>query len=192
MSSTRERILDAAEDILRTRGVVRATTKEIAQATGVSEPTLYKYFGDKERLLLAVLEERVPGPSRVAVRPGEGDVETNLTELAHAALDFYQQSIPMLGALLADPERMAAHRIAMSRHGGGPEKPVAGFAAYLKAEQDLGRVAAHADPRASAALLVGACFQEAFLRHYAHGAGAEPAPRSHAAALARAVVGPLC
>src|SRR5262245_44804081 len=133
--STRERILDAAAEILHTRGVLRATTKEIAQATGVSEPTLYKYFGDKERLLLAVLEERAPGLSRVSVRPGEGDVEANLADLAHAVLDFYQRSIPMLGALLADPQRMAAHRVAMSRHGGGPEHAAAAFAAYLRAEQ---------------------------------------------------------
>ncbi|MEU2393400.1 TetR/AcrR family transcriptional regulator [Streptomyces sp. NPDC007369] len=189
--STRERILDAAAGILRTRGVVHATTKEIAQAAGVSEPTLYKYFGDKERLLLAVLQERVPGPSRVPIRPGEGDVEQNLAELAHAALDFYRASIPMLGALLADPQRMAVHREAMSRHGGGPEKAVVAFAAYLHAEQALGRVGEHADPDAAAALLVGACFQEAFLRYYAQGPAAEAAPRSRAKALARAVVGPL-
>ncbi|MDA0564731.1 TetR/AcrR family transcriptional regulator [Streptomonospora sp. S1-112] len=189
--STRERILDAAAEVLRTRGVLHATTKELAQAAGVSEPTLYKYFGDKERLLLAVLQERVPGLSRVAVRPGEGGVEENLAELAHAALDFYQRSIPMLGALLADPRRMAAHRAAMGRHGGGPEKAVAGFAGYLRAERDLGRVSADADPDASAALLVGACFQEAFLRYYAHGPDAEPAPRSRAEALARAVARPL-
>ncbi|MFF7098329.1 TetR/AcrR family transcriptional regulator [Streptomyces rubradiris] len=189
--STRERILDAAADILRTRGVVHATTKEIAQATGVSEPTLYKYFGDKERLLLAVLEERVPGLSRISVRPGEGDIEKNLADLAHAVLDFYQRSIPMLGALLADPERMATHRVAMSRHGGGPEKAVAGFAAYLRAEQDLGRISGDADPDSSAALLIGACFQEAFLRYYAQGTDADAAPRSRAEALARAVVRPL-
>ncbi|MGW6915605.1 TetR/AcrR family transcriptional regulator [Kitasatospora sp. NPDC054939] len=189
--STRERILDAAAEILRTRGVAQATTKEIAQASKVSEPTLYKYFGDKERLLLAVLEERVPGLSRVSVRPGAGEVEDNLAELAHAVLDFYQASIPMLGALLADPQRMATHRVAMSRHGGGPEKAVAGFAAYLRAEQELGRVAPDADPAASASLLIGACFQEAFLRYYAEGPGAAAAPRACAAALARAVVRPL-
>ncbi|WP_189863789.1 TetR/AcrR family transcriptional regulator [Streptomyces poonensis] len=189
--STRERILDAAADILRTRGVAHATTKEIAQATGVSEPTLYKYFPDKERLLLAVLEERVPGLSQVTVRPGEGDVEENLTELAHAALTFYQRSIPMLGALLADPRRMAAHREAMSRHGAGPDRAVAGFAAYLSAERDLGRIAEDADPEAAAALLIGACFQEAFLRYYAEGRDAAAAPRARAEALARAVVRPL-
>ena len=188
---TRERILDAAAELLRTRGVAHATTKEIALASEVSEPTLYKYFGDKERLLLAVLEERLPGPSRVPVRPGEGDVEDNLAELAHAVLDFYQRSIPMLAALLADPRRMAAHRVAMDRHGGGPEKAATPFAAYLRAEQALGRVAADADPDAAASLLVGACFQEAFLRYYAEGPDAAGAPRSHAEALARAVVRPL-
>ncbi|MGW2324700.1 TetR/AcrR family transcriptional regulator C-terminal domain-containing protein [Streptomyces sp. NPDC001700] len=86
---------------------------------------------------------------------------------------------------------MAAHRVAMSRHGGGPEKAVSGFAAYLRAEQGLGRIATDADPDAAAALLVGACFQEAFLRYYAQGTDAEAAPRAHAEALARAVVRPL-
>lgn len=167
--STRERILDAAADILRTRGVVHATTKEIAQATGVSEPTLYKYFGDKERLLLAVLRERVPGPARLDIRPGAGAVRDNLAGLTQAALDFYRRTIPMLGALLADPQRMAAHRVVMDELGAGPDKAVAGFAAYLHAEQALGRIAAHADPEATAAVLIGACFHEAFLDHYTGG-----------------------
>lgn len=189
--STRERILDAAEQILRTRGVALATTKEIAQTSKVSEPTLYKYFDDKERLLLAVLQERLPGLSRVSVRPGEGDVEDNLTDLVHAVLDFYQQSIPMLGALLADPQRMAAHREAMARHGAGPDKAVAIFANYLRAEQAIGRINPDADPDAAASLLIGACFHEAFLRYYTQGAAATAAPRASAEALARAVVRPL-
>lgn len=189
--STRERILDAAERILRTRGVALATTKEIAQASKVSEPTLYKYFADKEHLLLAVLRERLPGLSRVSVRPGEGNVEDNLADLAHAVLAFYQQSIPMLGALLADPQRMAAHREAMNRHGGGPDKAVAVFATYLRAEQALHRIKPDADPDATASLLIGACFHEAFLRYYAHGPTAAAAPRTSAEALARAIVRPL-
>lgn len=187
--STRERILDAAADILRTRGVVHATTKEIAQHTGVSEPTLYKYFGDKERLLLAVLRERLPGPARAGVAPGEGELTGNLTELACAALDFYRQSIPMLGALLADPRRMAAHRAAMAEHGAGPEQAVGAFAAYLAAERELGRIAA--DPDAAAALLVGACFQEAFLDYYSGGTYSTASSRETAAGLVRALVRPL-
>jgi len=60
-----------------------------------------------------------------------------------------------------------------------------------RAEQDAGRVRREADPAAAAALLVGACFQEAFLRYYAHGPGAEAAPRDRAESLARTVVEPL-
>ncbi|GGL42962.1 TetR/AcrR family transcriptional regulator [Nocardia jinanensis] len=189
--STRERILDAAADILRTRGVVHATTKEIAHATGVSEPTLYKYFGDKERLLLAVLRERLPGPARVGVVPGDGDVAANLTELARAALDFYRQSIPMLGALLADPRRMAAHRAVMGEHGAGPEKAVGAFAAYLTAERELGRIAADTAPDDIASLLVGACFHEAFLDYYSGAADGPADSRDTAAGLVRALVRPL-
>ncbi|MEV3962754.1 TetR/AcrR family transcriptional regulator [Nocardia sp. NPDC050193] len=189
--STRERILDAAADILRTRGVVHATTKEIAQHAGVSEPTLYKYFGDKEKLLLAVLRERLPGPARAAVTPGEGELAGNLTELACAALDFYRQAIPMLGALLADPRRMAAHRAAMAEYGAGPEKAVGAFAAYLAAERDLGRIAADTDPDAVAALLIGACFHEAFLDHYSGGMYSTYSSRETAAGLVRALMRPL-
>lgn len=189
--STRERILDAAADILRSRGVVHATTKEIAHATGVSEPTLYKYFGDKEKLLLAVLRERLPGPSRVGIVPGEGEVARNLVELARAALDFYRESIPMLGALLADPRRMAAHRAAMGEHGAGPDKAVAGFAAYLTAEQELGRISTRADPAAVASLLVGACFHEAFLVYYSGAVDSPAAARDTAEGLVGALVCPL-
>lgn len=188
---TRERILDAAAEILRTRGVVHATTKEIAHATGVSEPTLYKYFGDKEQLLLAVLRERLPGPARAGVVPGDGDVAANLTELARAALDFYRQSIPMLGALLADPRRMAAHRAVMGEHGAGPEKAAGAFSAYLTAERELGRIAADTAPDYIASLLVGACFHEAFLDYYSGATDSSADLRDTAAGLVRALVRPL-
>ncbi len=183
--STRERILDAAAEILRERGVVRATTKEIAKAAGLSEAALYKHFGDKEELLLHVLKERLPGVARLDLRPGEGDIEANLAKMARAALDFYRESWPMMGPLTADPQRLATHRESMSRHGAGPEQAVAVFAAYLRAERDLGRIAADADPEAAASLLIGACFQQAFLRYYAEGPQAPAAPRSTARALAR-------
>ncbi|MEV5649470.1 hypothetical protein AB0L57_14580 [Nocardia sp. NPDC052254] len=58
-------------------------------------------------------------------------------------------------------------------------------------EQALGRLAPGANPEAAAALLIGGCFHEAFLRYYAAGADAEVAPRGHAEMLARAAVAPL-
>ena len=40
--STRDRMLDAAAHVMHTRGLSRATTKEIAKAAGYSEAALYK------------------------------------------------------------------------------------------------------------------------------------------------------
>jgi AcrR family transcriptional regulator len=184
---TRERILDAAAELMRTRGVVRTTTKEIAKAAGFSEATLYKHFRDKEEILLVVLRERMPGDGGVPVRPGEDSVGKNLFRLARSALDFYRETFPMLGSLLSEPALMAAHRTSLSKYSAGPQHAVGRVAAYLRAEQDRGRIPADADPDAAASLLVGACFQQAFFLYYAGGPSAPPAPDETATALARTV-----
>lgn len=188
---TRDRILDAAADIMRQRGVVSATTKEIAKAAGYSEAALYKHFSDKEDLILNVLRYRMPGPVAGFPQPGEGTVEENLAVIARGALVFYQGSLPLLGSLIAHPDRMAAHRDSMRRHQGGPGQAIIAIAGYLRAEQDLGRVDKDADVEAAAALLDGACFHQAFLRYYEGGPDAEPAPDDLAHKLARTVARPL-
>ncbi|HEV7931662.1 MAG TPA: helix-turn-helix domain-containing protein [Actinomadura sp.] len=187
MLTTRDRILDAAAEIMRTRGIVRATTREIARVAGFSEATLYKHFRDKEELLLHVLQERLPSFTGFTDRPGEGTVEDNLLQVARGALAFYHRTFPMLGSVLAEPRFMAAHRESLRKYDAGPERPIARLSAYLKAEQELGRVSAGADPDAAAALLLGACFQQAFLRHYAEGPEVGQVPESTAVALARTI-----
>ncbi|MFX0575800.1 TetR/AcrR family transcriptional regulator [Nocardia nepalensis] len=182
---TRDQILDAAAEIMRKRGVVEATTKEIAKAAGYSEAALYKHFSDKEDLILNVLQHRMPGPAATRPEPGSATVEANLTAFARAALTFYQQSLPLLGGLLAQPKRMAAHRDSMRRHGGGPGHAIAGIAGYLRAEQQLGRIDLEADVDTAAALLDGTCFHQAFLRFYEAGPDATAAPDELARSLAR-------
>ena len=44
LAATRERALDAALDILRTRGVLAVTHSSISAATGVSRSTLYRHW----------------------------------------------------------------------------------------------------------------------------------------------------
>ena len=181
---TRDRILDAAAELMRTRGVVRTTTKEIAKAAGFSEAALYKHFRDKDELLLRVLRERMPGFPRLRIEAGTGTVADNLTALVRGALDFYRQAFPMLGPMLSEPQLMASHRESLRKYGAGPRHPVDRVAGYLRAERDLGRVAADADPDAAATLLLGGCFQQAFLRYYAEGLDAPAAPDETVTALA--------
>ena len=53
---TRQRILDAALKAFGEASFIAVTTRRIAQAAGVSLPTLQYYFGDKEGLYRACAE----------------------------------------------------------------------------------------------------------------------------------------
>ncbi len=53
--SKRERILRAALEVCRVRGVAAATMDEVAARAGVSKGTLYRFFESKEDLFLAAL-----------------------------------------------------------------------------------------------------------------------------------------
>jgi len=170
MSQTREAILDAALRVIRERGLARATTKEIAKAAGFSEAALYKHFADKSEIFLGVLQERSPGfqplHKALAAPPGSATVTGNLTEIAAAALAFYSDNFPVFGSIFAEPTIFDAHRLRLRQLGAGPHKVNDALAGYLRGEQDLGRVHVGADVAAAADLLLGACFQQAFLTHF--------------------------
>jgi AcrR family transcriptional regulator len=167
---TRDRILDAAAHVMRTRGLARATTKEIARAAGYSEPTLYKHFTDKPDLFLAVLHERMPSFSSfmkvLAAEEVPGTLRDWLDATARAAIAFYEESFPVSASMFSEPDLLAAHRAGAVRSGGGPQRPIEAVAGYLRAEQQRGRVRPEADCDAAAAMLIGACFQYAFIRSF--------------------------
>jgi AcrR family transcriptional regulator len=174
--STRDRIVDAAAEVMRTRGLARATTKEIAKAAGYSEATLYKHFDNKSELFLSVLGERVPGGmmpllTELREQAGDGDPRRALTEVALAAVEFYVQTFPMAASLFSEPTLLAAHRQVLAERDTGPHMPNRALAEYLRAERDHGRLPADIDPDAVASLLLGACMQHAFLAHFGHQPG---------------------
>jgi AcrR family transcriptional regulator len=167
---TREKIVEAAERVMRERGLARTTTKEIARAAGYSEGTLYKHFENKEDLFLAVLAERLPSfvvlVEELPARVGRGTVRETLEEVARNALAYYGEIVPMAASIFSEPGLLARHREALRKRGAGPRMVNEALAAYLDAEQRLGRVREDADPEAAAAMLLGACYQRAFFRSY--------------------------
>ncbi|MGW7365647.1 TetR/AcrR family transcriptional regulator [Streptomyces sp. NPDC054841] len=189
---TRERILDAAHELMLSVGLARATTKAIAASAGCSEAALYKYFASKEELFVSVLRERLPQLApllrRLVTDPGERTVEENLTEIARQATLFYAQSFPIGASLYAETKLKARHDAAMREMGTGPHLPIESLDAYLRAERDAGRIDPGADTFAAASLLLGACAQRAFA--YDATAGKQP-PQSvdeFAATLARTLL----
>ncbi|HEY9880905.1 MAG TPA: TetR/AcrR family transcriptional regulator [Leptolyngbyaceae cyanobacterium] len=55
--TTRQRLIQTALQLFAQQGVTETTTRQIADVTGVNEVTLFRHFGSKHGLLLAVLEE---------------------------------------------------------------------------------------------------------------------------------------
>ena len=186
--STRDRILDAAADVMTRLGLVRTTTKEIARAAGCSEALLYKHFRDKEEIFLGVLKERLPNLTATLAdlpgRAGTGSVRDRLVEVVELAVRFYQGGLAIGSSMLGDPVLVRRQQEWLLSRGTGPHQANEMLAGYLRAEQATGRVAAGADPDAAAALLLGACYQRAFLVRLV----GEEAPRPPAAEFAQGVV----
>jgi AcrR family transcriptional regulator len=165
VSSTRERILDAAATVLVERGLVGATTRELARAAGCSEALLYKHFADKQELFLAVLTERMPGIELPAASD-RTDLPSSLATLVTALLAFFTRTFPMAASIYGAPELLAEHRDGVRTRGYGPEGTVPLVAGLLAEEQAAGRIRADADLEAAARLLVGLAFHRAFLAAY--------------------------
>jgi AcrR family transcriptional regulator len=55
--STRQRLVQAALQLFAGQGVTETTTRQIAELAAVNEVTLFRQFGSKHGLLLAVIEE---------------------------------------------------------------------------------------------------------------------------------------
>lgn len=90
---TYEAILDAAAQILRTRGENCLTTNHIAERAGVSVGTLYQYFKNKDMILLRLSDREV---LRLRERIGDvlGDagaepLETSTRRLVRSLIQFF-------------------------------------------------------------------------------------------------------
>ncbi|MDI1448609.1 TetR/AcrR family transcriptional regulator [Polyangium sp. 6x1] len=55
--ATRRAILDAAAELLAEAGAERLSIREVCARAGVTAPTVYHHFGDKDGLVLKVLED---------------------------------------------------------------------------------------------------------------------------------------
>ena len=164
----RETILDAAWRVIRERGLAQTRTSHIAHAADCAEGSIYRYFANKSELVRAVMHSRLRAMitlvADLPARAGSATVQENLLEIADAALAFYREGAPLLGGLLGDTELLATEREFLSTHGRGPHAVAANLAAYLQAEQDLGRVRRDADVEVAARLLLASCLGESFFR----------------------------
>lgn len=169
-TGVRAALLAAAERLIREKGARGLTTREIAREAGCSDSALYVHFEDKAHLMASLCERWVPD-LRSALGSlidcvGAATVEEHLRDIALVALRVYREMMPSTFAIAGDPELLTYHRAALRNAGRGPRLAVQGIAAYIGAEQRLGRVRHDADSTMAANVLLGSCWQRAALGHY--------------------------
>jgi AcrR family transcriptional regulator len=157
---TRRNLLEAADRALRARGLMGASTREIAREAGVADGTLYVHFHDRIDLFIALIQEHLPPYieplKRLKNRVGRRTVRANLAEVFEGALTWYEQMFPIFGALTADRDLCEALRRRLAERDEGPHLAIQALEQYLQAEQKLGRVNDKCDLRAAVLMLYGA------------------------------------
>ena len=114
---TRRRILEAATDDFSTRGLGGARISDIAERAGVNKRMLYHYYGDKDGLFLAVLEESY---ARLRERERALDLDhlpaaTAMRRLVETTWDHYLKHPEFLRLLNSENMHRARHLKRSSR-----------------------------------------------------------------------------
>lgn len=105
-NSTRQRLLSAALELFTTLGITETTTKAVAELAQVNEVTLFRQFGNKHGLLLAVLEESLVwkelGESLKVQVARVGSVSQAIKDYANDRLDALEQAPGLLLSLVGE------------------------------------------------------------------------------------------
>jgi AcrR family transcriptional regulator len=172
----RRRIIDAADALIREHGLAGATTREIARAAGCAEGSIYVHFEDKIDLVIAVVVEREPffeDLLELPAKAGEDTLEGNLVPWAEELLQLLRENQPIFLALMSDRHVFARFKERLRERQTGIFAVIQAAAAYVRSEQELGRVDARIQPAVVASILIGACRDHIFAGSLS---AAEPAP----------------
>lgn len=192
----KERLLAATERLLSLRGLGCVSTRDIARAANVAEGALYHHFGDKAELILAVVLNQLGDFPEVLhslpLQVGQDTVQKNLEHVLESAFAFHHRITPLVCSLFADQELLVKVRGMMNERSMGPGRSALAIAAYLRAEQQLGRVAASAVPETVAELMMAVSFNTALCDQFFCGSSdAKGTPRQRLREAVRALMNGL-
>jgi AcrR family transcriptional regulator len=134
---TDDEVLRIARNLFREQGHT-ATTREIAQAAGISEAVLYQRFGSKDQLFFAAMHPRGPDLEQLLGPPSE-DALAYLHAVVGRLGEHFAEVLPLALRVMMhpsfDPARLAG------AHPGGPAVIVEGLGERLAALARRGELA---------------------------------------------------
>jgi AcrR family transcriptional regulator len=103
---TRQKLIYAAIELFASQGVNETTTKQIAELAQVNEVTLFRQFGNKHGLLLAVIEDADVfaqlGQNLVTDLPPASSLPQMLREYANTCLQALEQTPAVIRSLVGE------------------------------------------------------------------------------------------
>ncbi|MEU1310930.1 TetR family transcriptional regulator [Streptomyces cinnamoneus] len=154
----REQLFHAAERVLLRDGPNALTSRAVTTEAGCAKGVLHRHFADFDAFLAELVLERI---ARIDARAttlrdsaGTGTVAGNLTD---TLTELFGSVAVAIVALITSRDELRT-RLRRTTPTGVPmlTEASAMLAAYLTAERELGRIAAHADVDTLAPTLIGA------------------------------------
>jgi AcrR family transcriptional regulator len=121
--AARERLLDAAESCIDRFGLAKTTVEDIATAAKVSRATIYRYFANRDELVLAVV-------LRSLEQSGEDDIDDWFSE-ADTPEQFGEALVDAMAAFLARLRHDPKLEVLLNRDASGVSATISGASAAL-------------------------------------------------------------
>jgi AcrR family transcriptional regulator len=158
---TRTELLKAAAAVFAQHGSRGSTTRRIADAAGVNEVTLFRYFGSKDALLQEAIAHTDDGPLASALPTTPVDPEEELTEWCGKMMDRLRGKRSIIRKCMSEmEERPELVTTAVST----PTKASHDLATYLRKLKSEKRADGDVDILAASAMLMGTLFHDAMGR----------------------------
>ena len=148
-------LLDAAERLFAQKGFAATSVREIADAAGVNPALVHYYFGNKRKLLIAVMDRALlPIAQRIAAMKESGDISPRQFVSLFFRMANEHPAMPKLvvrEVLMSEGEmRELFSRKYAPRLGGA-------LPGLLANEQGKGRIASEYKPENAALMLLSLC-----------------------------------
>ena len=139
----RRAIADAATEAFLTNGYTRTSMDDIARLAHVSKQTIYMHFGDKERLLFAVLMEimgaaSTPFDDEIHLLGASDDLDHDLREHARQQLALVLQPRPLQLRRLVIAEAASFPQLGRSFYELGPGRTIKELAVAFRRLDERG------------------------------------------------------
>ena len=134
---TRTELLKAAVAVFAQHGSRGSTTRRIADAAGVNEVTLFRYFGSKDALIQEAIALSANGAQTASLPTTPDDAEAELTEWCGAVMDRLRSRRSIIRKCMSELEERPE---LMSCAVGAPIQAAQHLSAYLRKLKAQGRI----------------------------------------------------